>query len=143
MTLTKHALPYIIVLLLAIMLTQQHLFRLLTETYLGRIAAIAMIIFVANLNPILGILSVLAIIIAYNYNERFVVRSYNYYEGFSTDVNKKTDYAKEGFGMSERETNMLRGKQSNTVPVFNTARNQPDDVSPTDNNTFIPDFETV
>jgi hypothetical protein len=43
---------------------------------------------------------------------------------------------REGFCMSDRETNILRGKQSNSVPVFNNSRNQKDDVNPSDNGVF-------
>jgi hypothetical protein len=43
---------------------------------------------------------------------------------------------REGFCMTDRETNMLRGKQSNTVPVFNNSREQSDDISPTDTSMF-------
>ncbi len=43
---------------------------------------------------------------------------------------------REGFCMTDRETNMLRGKQSNTVPVFNNLREQSDDISPTDTSMF-------
>ena len=41
----------------------------------------------------LGLLSVLAIIIAYNINELNVVQSYNYYEGFDVSVKGLLGYA--------------------------------------------------
>ena len=44
--------------------------------------------------------------------------------------------AREGFCMSDRELNMLRGKQSNTVPVFNKSREQNNEVDPTDKSVF-------
>jgi len=43
---------------------------------------------------------------------------------------------REGFCMTDRETTMLRGKQSSTVPVFQNLREQSDDVSPTDSSMF-------
>jgi len=46
---------------------------------------------------------------------------------------------REGFCMTERETSILRGKQSNTIPVFNNARNQ-DDVSPSDKSIFSGEY---
>ena len=46
---------------------------------------------------------------------------------------------REGFCMTDRETNMLRGKQSNTVQVFNL-REQSDDVSPSDKSVFSSDY---
>jgi hypothetical protein len=48
----------------------------------------------------------------------------------------------EGFCMSDKETNMLRGKQSNTVQLFNTSREQTDDVSPTDKSVFSSEYST-
>ena len=47
---------------------------------------------------------------------------------------------REGFCMTDRESNMLRGKQSNTVPVFNNSREQSDDVSPSDKSVFASDY---
>ena len=44
--------------------------------------------------------------------------------------------AREGFCMSDRELNMLRGKQSNAVPVFNKSREQNNEVDPTDKSVF-------
>ena len=46
----------------------------------------------------------------------------------------------EGFCISDKETNMLRGKQSNTVQLFNTSRGQTDDVSPTDKSVFSSEY---
>jgi hypothetical protein len=46
---------------------------------------------------------------------------------------------REGFCMTDRETNMLRGKQSNTVQVFNS-REQSDDISPSDKAIFTSEF---
>lgn len=48
--------------------------------------------------------------------------------------------AREGFCMTDRESNMLRGKQSNTFPVFNNLREQSDDVSPSDKAVFASDY---
>lgn len=46
----------------------------------------------------------------------------------------------EGFGMTDRESNILRGKQSNTIPVFNNSREQDDNVSPSDKSAFSSDY---
>lgn len=51
-------------------------------------------------------------------------------------TNTESFRGREGFCMTDRETNMLRGKQSNTVPVFNNVREQSDDISPTDTSMF-------
>jgi len=50
---------------------------------------------------------------------------------------------REGFGITDRETNMLRGKSSNTIPVFNNSREQTDDVSPTDKSVFTDSYSSV
>lgn len=47
--------------------------------------------------------------------------------------------AREGFCMSDRELNILRGKQSNTVPVFNKSREQESEVDPADKSFFSSD----
>ncbi len=44
--------------------------------------------------------------------------------------------SKEGFCMAEKELTMLRGKQSNSIPVFNKSREQEDNVSPSDKSVF-------
>jgi len=46
---------------------------------------------------------------------------------------------KEGFVMSDRETNILRGKQSNSIPIFNS-REQNDDINPSDKSVFTSNF---
>ena len=46
---------------------------------------------------------------------------------------------REGFCMADRELNMLRGKQSNTIPVFNS-REQDDDISPSYKSIFSSSF---
>jgi hypothetical protein len=47
---------------------------------------------------------------------------------------------REGFGITDRESNMLRGKPSNSIPVFNNSREQSDDVSPSDKSVFTSDY---
>jgi len=44
----------------------------------------------------------------------------------------ETFMGREGFNTVDREGMILRGKRSNEVPVFSNARNQNDDVEPTD-----------
>ena len=51
--------------------------------------------------------------------------------------------SREGFCMTDRESNMLRGKQSNTIPVFNNSREQDDDISPADKSIFSNSFSSV
>jgi hypothetical protein len=54
--------------------------------------------------------------------------------------NNKPIGGREGFNIIDREGTMLRGKRSNEVPVFANARNQTDDVEPTDKSVFGGDF---
>ena len=51
-----------------------------------------------------------------------------------------TSNAREGFCMSDKELNILRGKQSNAVQVFSKSREQSDKVEPTDKSVFTSDF---
>jgi hypothetical protein len=44
--------------------------------------------------------------------------------------------------MADRETNILRGKQSNAIPVFNNTVNQDDDISPTDKLSFSSSYSS-
>lgn len=175
-------------LILVILLSQSRCFDFLTETILGRMVILALIIFISYTNQILGLLAVLAIIIAFNQYNMNVVQSYNYYEGFDVSgnpaalsvindkvtklqtkediLNKKLTAlnnqvnssqtatatssaasgastttpesfrSREGFCMTDRESTILRGKQSNTIPVFSNTREQDDNVSPTDKSVF-------
>jgi len=49
---------------------------------------------------------------------------------------KESFGGREGFCISDRELNILRGKQSSTVPVFNKSREQINEVDPTDKSVF-------
>lgn len=50
----------------------------------------------------------------------------------TTTTSTETFKSKEGFCMTDRETSIVRGKQSNTIPVLQSWRNHPDNVSPYD-----------
>ena len=224
-------------LILVILLTQSRLFDFLTETPLGRMVLLAFIILISYTNKILGLLAVLAIIIAFSQYTLWgnTVQSYN--EGFKlrppsvitsstqatraaaeaaeaaraaeeatrvaqearaaaaaaeaanrqaaesqrqaeeilslqrqlAEMKRQAESAaelqkklaetsqsgptksvdpikslggREGFCMTDRESNMLRGKQSNTIPVFNNSREQDDDISPSDKSVFTNLFST-
>ena len=47
---------------------------------------------------------------------------------------------KEGFCMTDRELNILRGKQSNSIRVYNKSREQDDNVDPSDKSVFSSDY---
>lgn len=185
---SKNNLGVIAILALVIMLSQSRLFDFLTDTPLGRISLLALIILIACIHKILGLVAVLLVIIAFNYNDTNTVYSYNFFEGFqdgsgnimdgsgnpiaqaktmqieakatkatekasavknkvnnqsTTTSTKETFNGKEGFCMSDRELNMLRGKPSNTIPVFNKSRAQPEEVEPMDKSIFSDGFEAL
>jgi hypothetical protein len=166
---SKNNIGIISTLFLVMLLSQSRCFDFLTETPLGRLFLLAMTIFICCTNKIFGLLAVIFIIIAFNLNDSNVVQSYNFYEGFKEDdkgdikgeekteessKKAKTDMsetatttsssvsgnAREGFCMPDRELNILRGKQSNAIPVFNKSREQINEVDPTDKSAFSSDY---
>ena len=173
MNLVKKNIGYIITVVLIILLSCFKIFRFLTETILGRLLLVSLVVCVACSNKILGLVAVLAVILAFNYNEMRVVQPYNYYEGFKSasdslkendkkkavdtankiiktasipakDVEPAKPAAREGFCMSDRERNIQKGKQSNSIPVSVYSRgNKTDNVSPTDKSIFSGLFSSV
>jgi hypothetical protein len=192
---SKNNMGVAMTLILAILLSQARFFDFLIDTSLGRMVLLAFVILIAHTHKILGLVAVLFIILAFNFNDINMVHSYNYYEGFDISGNSidisgnsidmsgnalkgtiqnaiksklqtvqqdmsgnitnasttatttsssvsgtETFKGREGFCMTDRESNMLRGKQSNTVPVFNNLREQSDDVSPSDKSVFSSDY---
>lgn len=187
MIFTKKNIGIISALVLIILLSQARFFDFLTEYALGRMILLVLITYISYINKFLGLLVVLCIIMAFNYNDTNIVHSYNYYEGFSVDVsgntidvsgntmdlsgntmdlsgntmdlsgniqnhintikntlntnatantNTESFYGREGFCMSDKESTILRGKQSNSIPVFNKSRTQSDDVNPSSSSIF-------
>ena len=149
----------VVTLILVILLSQSRFFDFLTETALGRMFILAFIVFISYTSKFLGLLAVLAIIIAFNqYNiEGFDVskdKSKDKYEDKSKDKyednqlntttvkTETTAGGREGFCMADRETNILRGKQSNAIPVFNNIRDQDDNVNPSDNLAFSSSYSS-
>ena len=165
----------VVTLILVILLSQSRFFDFLTETALGRMFILAFIVFISYTSKILGLLAVLAIIIAFNqYNiegsdvskDQYEDKSKDQYEDTSKDQyedtskdqyedkskdkqlnmpivkNETTTGGREGFCMADREINILRGKQSNAIPVFNNTVNQDDDISPTDKLSFSSSYSS-
>lgn len=152
-------------LLLVILLSQARFFDFLMDTALGRAILILFILGISYTNKILGVVAVLFIIIAFNNSD------IGYLEGFTNsttsnnstnsanieekkqqikeNVSKKVDEKKseakgvEGFNIIEREHMMLRGKRSSEVPVYSNARNQGDDVEPSDKAVFSGNYSSV
>lgn len=191
--LSKNNLGIFSIFILVILLSQSRIFDVLTNHHLGRLLLLSLIIMIAYINKYLGLLSVLFVIIAFDFNQTNHIYSYNYYENFDTNTqldgsnnitdakkqqlssdlsntenNMKTTQtsiqklqkdlanlkqevqiaaenanngkAREGFCMAEKETNILRGKQSNSIKVFSKNREQTDDVMPMDSSVFSDDF---
>ena len=89
-TLSKNSIGVVLALLLVILLSESRLFKLLTDTYLGRAFLIIIILFASYLNKILGVASVFIIVIMFN---NFGNNSF--YEGIdgtvsATNTNNKT-----------------------------------------------------
>ena len=158
---SKNNMGVIMTLTLAVLLSQSKFFDFLINFALGRMVLLAFVILIAYTNKNLGLVAILFIIIGFNQNDVNMVHSYNYYEGFDVsgntlkvpikmkedqlDITTSTSSSisgSEGFCMTDRETNMLRGKQSSTVPVFNNLREQTDDVSPSDKSMFTGEYAT-
>ena len=149
---SKNNLGAVATLFLVILLSQSRFFDFLIDTALGRAILILFILGISYTNKILGVVAVLFIIIFFNSSD------IGYLEGFTSspntnekidEVKKKVDEKKseskgiEGFNITEREHMMLRGKRSSEVPVYSNARNQADDVEPSDKSVFAGSYSTV
>jgi hypothetical protein len=163
---SKNNVGAVATLFLVILLSQARFFDFLMDTALGRAILILFILGISYTNKILGVVAVLFIIIAFNNS------NLGYLEGFTnpTDssnssnsanneqikddikqqISKKVDDKKseskggvEGFNITEREHMMLRGKRSNEVPVYSNARNQGDNVEPSDKAVFAGNYSSV
>lgn len=168
----------VVMLILVILLSQSKFFNFLVDTPAGRTILLGFVIYIAYIHKMMGLITVLFIILAFDFNGFNTVQSYNYYEGFDVpdasgndasnnaidkkakesklkvpitlDADKLKDMsqttttssssvsAREGFCMSDKEINMLRGKQSNAIPVYN--REQSADVSPSDKSVFTDSY---
>ena len=87
---SKNNMGIVITFILVILLSQSRFFDFLTETTLGRMFILLLIIFISYTNKFLGLLAVLFIIIAFNHYDTNVIQSYNYYEGFDVSGNSIT-----------------------------------------------------
>jgi uncharacterized membrane protein YfhO len=86
--LSKNSIGVVIALLLVILLSESRLFKILTDTYLGRTFLIIMILCASYLNKILGVVCVFIIVIM------FGIVKMNY-EGFETTDTKMEESVKE------------------------------------------------
>ena len=154
---SKNNLGAVATLFLVILLSHARFFDFLIDTALGRAILILFILGISYTNKILGVVAVLFIIIAFNNSD------IGYLEGFTDSPNtnqKKYDDVKEkvdekveekkseskgieGFNITEKEQQMLRGKRSSEVPVYSNARNQGDDVEPSDKTVFAGNYSSI
>lgn len=152
---SKNNVGVVATLLLVILLSQSRFFDFLMTTALGRAILILFILGISYTNKILGVVAVLFIIIAFNNSD------IGYLEGFTNSPNidekkeeikenitkkveeKKSEKGIEGFNITEREHMMLKGKRSSEVPVYSNARNQGDNVEPSDKAIFSGNYSSV
>ena len=104
--LSKNSIGIFFTLLLVILLSESRLFKIFTDTYLGRIILISILLFVSYLNKIVGTVCVFIIVIMFS-----IMKST--YEGF--DVNKEEkNKVKNEVGKDASETTTTGGSNTTT-----------------------------
>ena len=156
-----------ITLILILLLSQSKIFNFLIDYALGRFILIFFILGISYTNKIIGVISVLFIIIIFNqtkigYFENFDTKSSSQplpqiipttpttsslktnktTTGSKTPNKKNINISKEGFNIIDRESNIQKGKQSNSVPVLPNVRNQNEDVGAYDSSVFTNSFSS-
>lgn len=153
----KNNIGIVSTLILIMALSHSRIFDFLIESTLGRIVLICFILGISYLNKIFGVIVILFIIIIFNHynaqfsNMNFIEHVSNGIENFSNEMALETTSAtsgitvggREGFNMVDRESTILKGKRSNEVPVFSNARNQTDEVEPSDKSAFSSEHSSV
>jgi hypothetical protein len=168
---SKNNMGAVATLLLVILLSQGRVFDFLMDTALGRAILIILILGISYIHKIFGVVAILFIIIMFNqsslgYMEGFTDASGNTINASTVQQKKvevkqnvqtqvaaqkaaapttssETFIGREGFNIIDKEGTMLRGKRSNEVPVFSNARNQTDDVEPTDKSVFTSAYSSL
>ena len=165
---SKNNMGAVATLLLVILLSQGRVFDFLMDTALGRAILIILILGISYIHKIFGVVAILFIVIMFNqsnlgYMEGFTDVSGNTVTAATVKQNIQTQVAaqkattttppptttsetfigREGFNIIDKEGTMLRGKRSNEVPVFSNARNQTDDVEPTDKSVFTSAYSSL
>lgn len=120
-TLSKNSIGVVITLLLVILLSESRLFKIITDTYLGRTLLVTILLFASYLNKILGVVCVFVIIIM------FSIMKFTY-EGFENEKEsdkkdeKETTKPEVDKGVEQTTTT------SNTISTpINTATPVPND----------------
>jgi hypothetical protein len=138
---SKNNMGAIATIILIILLSQSKFFNFLIDTALGRVFLVAFILAISSINKVLGVIIVLFIMIIFNQSSIGYMEGYTAMTKTDVDVSKeekktKENNGREGFNMIDRESTIQKGKRSNEVPIFTNARNQTDDVEPTDKGSF-------
>jgi hypothetical protein len=142
--LSKNNIGGAVALFFVILLSQSKIFNILIDTVLGRMVLIAFLLIISYLNKILGVVVVLIIVMLFNhssigYMEGFTTdASNNANSNVPTDASNNASSstsssstpappttastppkspATEGFDIIGKESNIKRGKQSNSIPV--------------------------
>ena len=170
---SKNNVGAVATLFLVILLSQSRFFDFLIDTALGRTILILFILGISYTNKILGVVAVLFIIIAFNNSDIGYLEGFTNTKATKDKVDEDTSVSKtdgtsvsktdgtsvsktdstsvsktdskgiEGFNITEKEHMMLRGKRSSEIPVYSNARNQDDDVEPSDKAVFSGNYSSV
>ena len=164
---SKNNMGIILIILLVLIMSRTRNVKFLLDTYLGRSILLIVIIFISYTNVLSGLFAVLVVILAFNKTLiSNVFESNYYYEGFNvlgsaynkdnkqtanidetklidSEDNKDICKGREGSCMSERELYILRGKQSNSVPILNNLRDDSEDVEPSEKSIFSNSYASI
>jgi hypothetical protein len=137
---SKKYVGIISLLTLGVLLSSKKIHDFLLLTMTGRLTLILFILGISYLNISMGLISVVMIIL--------MISNYDgIYEGYSNisvvpivptlnNIPKEETIGREGFNMIDRESSILKGKNSNQIPVSLAMRNQDDLIEPTDITVF-------
>jgi hypothetical protein len=114
-SLGKNSIGLCLSLLLVILLSESRLFKIFTDTYLGRAFLIIIILFASYLHKILGVVCVLIIIIMFNNNNNNIFSSY--YEGFEGTSSDASD--------DKKDTKLSMTDSVSTTTTMGNNKNKP------------------
>ena len=143
---SKKYVGIISLLTLGVLLSSKKIHDFLLLTMTGRLTLILFILGISYFNRSMGLISVVMIIL--------MISNYDgIYEGYSNistvpivptlnNIPKEEPIGREGFNMIDRESSILKGKNSNQIPVSLAMRNQDDLIEPTDTSIFARVFSS-
>jgi hypothetical protein len=146
------------VLFLVLLLSQSRVFNFLFVTALGRAILILFILGISYISKILGTVLVLFIIILFNNSNIDFLEGYSLNSMTSQNARNNTNLSlpgtsvptkftnslsskeiyvgSEGFNIIDRENTILRGKNSNQIPIFTNSRVISGNIEPSDSLVF-------